>query len=64
MRTMPVWLVTVCRVVIIVLMPIVLTLTNVRLLLTHVFPQIEYNLPGFPDDPYGLSKDDRIKWAN
>jgi len=64
MRTMPVWLVTVCRLIIIVLMPIVLTLTNVRLLLTHAYPQIEYNLPGFPDDPYGLSKADRIKWAN
>jgi integral membrane protein (TIGR01906 family) len=64
MRTMPVWLVTVCRLIIIVLMPLVLTLTNVRLLLTHAFPEIEYNLPGFPDDPYGLTKADRIKWAN
>ena len=64
MRTMPVWLVLVCRLILIVLLPIVLTLTNVRLLLTHAFPQIEYSLPGFPDDPYGLSKADRIQWAN
>ncbi len=64
MRTMPVWLVFVCRLILIVLLPVVLTLTNVRLLLTHAFPQIEYSLPGFPDDPYGLNKADRIKWAN
>jgi integral membrane protein (TIGR01906 family) len=64
MRTMPVWLVFVCRAILIVLLPIVLTLTNVRLLLTHAFPQIEYSLPGFPDDPFGLTKPDRIKWAN
>ena len=64
MRTMPVWLVFVCGLILIVLLPIALTLTNVRLLLTHAFPQIEYSLPGFPDDPYGLNKADRIKWAN
>ena len=64
MRTMPVWLVFVCRVIVVALLPLVLTLTNVRLLLTHVFPQIEYSMPGFPDDPYGLPKADRIKWAN
>lgn len=64
MRTMPVWLVFICRVIIIVLLPLVLSLTNVRLLLTHAFPQIEYSLPGFPDDPYGLTKAERIKWAN
>ena len=64
MRTMPVWLVFVCRVLIIVLLPIALTLTNVRLLLTHAYPAIEYSLPGFPDDPYGLTKVQRIQYAN
>jgi len=61
---MPVWLVFVCRVILIVLLPLVLTLTNVRLLLTHAFPQIEYNLIGVTPDAYGLSTPDRIKWAN
>ena len=64
MRTMPVWLVFVCRVIIIVLLPLVLTLTNVRLLLTHAFPIIEYNLIGVTPDAYGLSTADRIKWSN
>lgn len=63
MRTMPAWLILACRVVLIVLIPIVLTLTNVRLLLTHAFPEIEYNLPGFPADPYGFTKEDRLKWS-
>ena len=64
MRTMPVWLVFVCRVIIIVLVPLVLTLTNVRLLLTHAFPIIEYNIIGVTPDAYGLSTADRIKWSN
>jgi integral membrane protein (TIGR01906 family) len=64
MRTMPVWLVVVCRVLVIVLLPLALTLTNVRLLLTHAFPQIEYTLIGVTPDPYGLTTADRIKWAN
>jgi len=64
MRTMPVWLVWVCRVILMVLLPLVLTLTNVRLLLTHLYPQIEYTVIGVPADPYGLTTEDRIKWAN
>ena len=63
MRTMPAWLATVCRILVIVLLPIVLTMTNVRLLLTHLFPEIEYSLPGFPADTYGLTKTDRLKWS-
>lgn len=63
MRTMPDWLVLVCRVVLIIGIPIVLTLTNVRLLMTHTFPQIEYGLPDFPADPYGFTTEDRLYWA-
>jgi hypothetical protein len=51
MRTMPPWLLLTCRILLVVLIPIVLTLTNVRLLMTHAFPEIEYSLPGFPADP-------------
>jgi len=64
MRTMPVWLVFICRAILVVLLPVALTLTNVRLLLTHAYPVIEYSLPGFPDDPYGLTKAERIQYAN
>lgn len=45
------------------LTPVVLTLTAVRLLMTPVFLQIEYNLPGFPPDPYGFTKEERLYWS-
>ncbi len=63
MRTMPAWLVLLCRVILIALIPFILTLTNVRLLLTPYFPRLEYRLPGFPDDPYGLTLVDRLKYT-
>ncbi len=63
MRTMPAWLIFTCRVILIALIPMVLVLTNVRLLMTHTFPDIEYSLPGFPDDSYGISKADRLKYS-
>jgi integral membrane protein (TIGR01906 family) len=44
--------------------PVALVLTAVRLLITPVFIQIEYNTPGFPQDPYGFTKEERIYWAN
>jgi len=45
------------------LVPIVLLLTNVRLLLTPAFVSLEYSTPGFPPDGYGFSQGDRVKWA-
>ena len=63
MKPMPTWLVVTCRVILTVLIPVVLTLTNVRLLLTPAFPQIEYSLPGFPEDPFGFTKEERLRWS-
>jgi integral membrane protein (TIGR01906 family) len=63
MQPIPPWLSVTARVLLTILIPIFITLTNVRLLLTPTFPEIEYNLPGFPDDPYGFTKADRLKWA-
>jgi integral membrane protein (TIGR01906 family) len=60
---MPAWFVLLCRLVLIVFIPFVLVLTNVRLLLTPLFPAIEYRLPGFPDDRYGFTQADRLKWS-
>jgi hypothetical protein len=59
--TLPAWLVLTCRVIIIVFIPVVLMLTNVRLLLTPLFPEIEYRLPGFPADYYGFSMESRLR---
>jgi integral membrane protein (TIGR01906 family) len=60
---MPNWLILLCRVVIIVGVPVVLTLTNVRLLMTPTFPDVMYNLPGFPNDFYGFTKAQRLYWS-
>ncbi|MGH2582074.1 MAG: TIGR01906 family membrane protein [Anaerolineales bacterium] len=38
-------------------------LTSVRLLLTPAFVIIEYNTPGFPADPYGMSREQRLRYA-
>jgi integral membrane protein (TIGR01906 family) len=51
------------RIVIGVLVPVVLILTNVRLLLTPVFVSVEYSTPGFPDDPYGFTREERRRLA-
>jgi integral membrane protein (TIGR01906 family) len=50
------WLVT-------ILVPVALTLTFVRLMMTSVFLNIEYNMPGFPADTYGFTKADRLHWS-
>jgi integral membrane protein (TIGR01906 family) len=63
MKPMPAWLALTCRLLLIVLVPVVLTLTNVRLLMTPLFPNFEYNLPGFPLDLYGFAKEERLKWS-
>jgi integral membrane protein (TIGR01906 family) len=44
--------------------PLFLMMTAIRLLINPFFLTFEYNFPGFPADPYGFSKDDRIHYAN
>lgn len=46
-----------------ILVPFFLLMTSIRLLLTPVFLQIEYRMPGFPADIYGFSLDDRLHWS-
>jgi len=43
--------------------PFIIIMLSVRILITPVFAQMEYRLPGFPEDPYGFSMEDRIRWA-
>lgn len=50
------WLVT-------LLIPLALIGLGLRVLLTTTFLQIEYNMPYFPPDEYGFTKEDRLKWA-
>src|SRR5512145_368460 len=45
------------------LVPVALVLTAVRLLMTPAFVQIEYSTPGFPADPFGFTRQDRLYWS-
>jgi integral membrane protein (TIGR01906 family) len=45
------------------LVPLALIGLGLRALLTTAFLQIEYNMPYFPPDEYGFTKEDRLKWA-
>jgi integral membrane protein (TIGR01906 family) len=36
---------------------------SIRILISPLFAQIEYQLPGFPEDPYGFTLEDRLRWS-
>lgn len=50
------WLVT-------VLVPIAVTLSAGRLIGSPLYLNLEYNTPGFPADPYGFTKQERLLWS-
>ncbi len=64
MNSMPSWLTAILRYALLLSVPVLLTLVNVRLLMTSAFPAIEYSLPGFPADPYGFTQAQRLFWSN
>lgn len=45
------------------LTPVLLVLGVVRLLISPAYLVFEYNTPGFPEDMYGFTKEDRLYWA-
>ena len=45
------------------LVPIALIGLGLRVLLTPLYLQVEYNMPYFPPDEFGFTKADRLKWA-
>ena len=51
------------QVVLAVLVFLLLLLTGIRLLLTETFVRFEYNQASFPVDPYGMTKEERLKYA-
>jgi len=58
----PIWTI-ITRVLITAIVPFVLLITGLRLLLTDAFIQIEYRMPAFPQDTYGFTLEDRLRWA-
>ncbi|MBN2046071.1 MAG: TIGR01906 family membrane protein [Anaerolineales bacterium] len=51
------------QLILVILVLSFLVLSGIRLLLTDTFVQIEYNLPWFPEDPYGMTKAQRLEYA-
>ena len=45
------------------LIPLALIGTALRILLTPIYFNIEYRMPYFPVDEYGMTQQDRLKWA-
>ncbi len=45
------------------LIPIVLLMLGVRILLTPTFPEVEYRMPGFPEDSYGFTQAERLEYS-
>ena len=43
--------------------PFFLIMTAIRMLVTPLYPQVEYRMPWFPPDSYGFSLQDRLKWS-
>ena len=43
--------------------PLVLMMTSIRLVMSRLYLNLEYNLPGFPADPYGFTTEDRLYWS-
>lgn len=50
-------------VIVMILTPLVILMVSIRLLIMPSFTRLAYRLPGFPDDPYGFSSDDRLRWS-
>lgn len=46
------------------IIPFFLLMTSIRLLFSPLYLNWEYNRPGFPPDPYGFTKEDRIRWGS
>ena len=47
-----------------IIVPLIIIFIGLRLLLTPVFLSIEYQLPGFPQDMYGFSQNERLVYSN
>lgn len=53
----------VLRVLLIITIPLVLTMTMVRLVTMPWYPAWQYSRPGFPSDPLGMERGDRLRLA-
>lgn len=54
---------TILSLIVTLLVPLALIGLGLRVLLSPLFLQVEYNMPYFPPDQFGFTKADRLKWA-
>ena len=45
------------------IVPFFLVMTAIRILFTPLFLQLEYRSPGFPEDTFGFTLEDRLHWS-
>jgi integral membrane protein (TIGR01906 family) len=48
---------------VIITLPLLIIITSIRLVLTPLFLEVEYRLPGFPADDFGFNFQERMQWA-
>lgn len=53
----------VLSIVVTAIIPFFLILTAIRVMITPLYARIEYNSPGFPEDSFGFSKEERLYWS-
>ncbi|MDX1437379.1 MAG: TIGR01906 family membrane protein [Anaerolineales bacterium] len=56
LQSVAAWVVT-------LLVPVILVVAGVRLLMTPIFLEVEYRTPNFPEDRYGMTLDERLRWS-
>lgn len=54
---------TFSSIAIIILIPIFLLMTSIRILINPDYPLVEYRMPGFPADPFGFTPVERLNYA-
>jgi integral membrane protein (TIGR01906 family) len=57
------WVRGILQGVIVLLVLFGLLMAGIRLLMTDAFINMEYNMPYFPEDSYGMTKEQRIRWG-
>ncbi len=49
--------------IIIFFTPFFVLMISIRLMITPLYAKIEYQMPGFPEDPFGFTRSDRLTWS-
>ncbi len=53
----------VLSIVVTAIIPFFLLITAIRVMITPLYARIEYNSPGFPEDTFGFTKEERLYWS-